>query len=177
MPPRGGDAGAAVVDPARSVLWAAADLRAGGAGWYERMAAVTALATPTLAWPDLCSPGQAGGCGTVGHSPLVTARVWAAVRAGLLAEGQGVGVLPGWPAAWLGRALEVHGLPSAFGAVSFAVRWHGARPALLWAVAGGPDDLVVTAPVLDPAWRGSGPSGEALLAAPAGGPVAEGTVQ
>jgi hypothetical protein len=136
-------------------------------GWYERLAAVSALAAPTLAWPDLCIAGETGGRGAVGHSPLVTARLWATVRAALLEEGAGLVILPGWPADWTGQGLEAHGLPTAFGAVSFALRWHGARPALLWAVTGGPQDLVVTAPRLDPMWRGVGPSGEALLAPPA----------
>ena len=33
---------------------------------------------------------------------------------------------------WLGQAIEVHRAPTHAGELSFAVRWHGARPALLW---------------------------------------------
>jgi hypothetical protein len=67
------------------------------------------------------------------------------------------------PSAWFGQALEVHDAPLAVGSVSFAVRWHGDRPALLWETTHLGD---VRCPGLDPAWRGTGLKGEALLAAP-----------
>ena len=49
--------------------------------------------------------------------------------------------------------------------VSFAVRWHGEHPAVLWEVAGEPVEL--TAPAVDPAWRTAAPTGEALWPASA----------
>jgi hypothetical protein len=56
----------------------------------------------------------------------------------------------------------VHDLPTASGTLSFAVRWHGSRPALLWEVEGeGPVHL--RAPGLDPAWSSTERRGEALL--------------
>jgi hypothetical protein len=67
----------------------------------------------------------------------------------------------GIPAAWRGAELEAHGLavgPAT--TLSFAVRWHGARPAVLWQQTGQP--LELRAPAVDPAWRTSAPSGEAL---------------
>ena len=67
----------------------------------------------------------------------------------------------GIPAAWRGAALEAHDL--AIGpatTLSFAVRWHGAHPAVLWQVTGEPVEL--RAPAVDPAWRTSAASGEAL---------------
>ena len=67
------------------------------------------------------------------------------------------------PPAWRGRNLALYGLPGPRGAVSFALRWHGDRPALLWDVTG---DLELRAPGLDAAWSTSAASGEALLAAP-----------
>ena len=36
------------------------------------------------------------------------------------------------PDAWLGQGIEVHDAPTHHGVLSFAVRWHGDRPALLW---------------------------------------------
>lgn len=67
------------------------------------------------------------------------------------------------PSAWFGQSLEVHDAPLPHGSVSFAVRWHGERPALLWeSTYAGP----VRCPGLDPIWRGTGLKGEALLAAP-----------
>lgn len=83
-------------------------------------------------------------------------------------------VLGGWTAAWFGRPLELHGLPTAAGRLSLALRWHGRRPALLWDLvpfasgAAGPapgpvasPDLV--APAFDARWEGQGNRGEALL--------------
>lgn len=75
----------------------------------------------------------------------------------------GVDLLPGFPPDWLGRDLAVHGVPTAAGPVSFAVRWHGERPALLWEA---PEGIRLTASRLDPLWEASGGSGEALLGAP-----------
>jgi hypothetical protein len=43
------------------------------------------------------------------------------------------------------------------------VRWHGARPALLWDV---PPGTRVRAPALDPTWSSTKASSEALLSAP-----------
>ena len=69
--------------------------------------------------------------------------------------------------------MEAHGVRTAWGDVSFALRWHGSRPALLWEVV--PRGLngeaagsapVVTAPALDPGFRGTQWSGEALLEPP-----------
>jgi hypothetical protein len=67
------------------------------------------------------------------------------------------------PSAWFGQPLEVHQAPLTHGSVSFAVRWHGERPALLWE---STHTGVVRCPGLDPSWRGTGLKGEALLAAP-----------
>jgi hypothetical protein len=88
----------------------------------------------------------------------------------------GPALLAGCPSAWRGAGIEAHGVRGAWGSVSYAVRWHGGRPALLWEVepaAGLDPGLVptVTAPGLDAAWVGTGWTGEALLGEPAPGPV------
>jgi hypothetical protein len=67
----------------------------------------------------------------------------------------------GIPPAWRGVDLEAHGLvvgPST--TLSFAVRWHGERPAVLWELTGEPVEL--RAPVVDPGWGTTAASGEAL---------------
>ena len=103
------------------------------------------------------------------------AAFWIAARRMLLDEvapaGPGapalVELLPAFPPAWLGGPVEVHRAPVAGVAVSFAIRWHGYRPALLWEVDGaGPGGLppVLSCPALDPDWRSDAPSGEVLLA-------------
>jgi hypothetical protein len=82
----------------------------------------------------------------------------------------GVAVCSVVPDEWLGQGIEVHDAPTRFGPVSFAVRWHGDRPALLWDV---PDGVRITAPGLDATWSSDGPQGDALLSpvAPPGTPV------
>lgn len=98
-----------------------------------------------------------------------------AVHAQLLAETDGgVALAPGYPDDWLGQGLEVHDAPTRFGRLSFAVRWHGARPALLWQLdirSNVPGLVRLTAPRLDPTWHTDEPRGEALLqpVEPAGG--------
>jgi hypothetical protein len=96
--------------------------------------------------------------------------------------GGSVAAVPLAPPSWLGQAIEAHDVPTSHGRFSFAVRWHGERPALLWelephddpgvaaAVAAlGP--FVVRAPGLDPRWSSTEQRGEALLAAPPGAPA------
>ena len=71
----------------------------------------------------------------------------------------------GLPTGWLGSNFDVHGLPSGpASTVSFAVRWHGERPAVLWEQDGPP--VVLTSPRLGPSWSSSDASGEALWDAP-----------
>jgi len=89
------------------------------------------------------------------------------VRAALVhADDRGhIDVVPGFRTEWLGQSIAAHDVPLRRGTVSFALRWHGARPALLW---DAPAGSVVRAPVLDPAWSTTEPVGETLLAEPAG---------
>ena len=108
--------------------------------------------------------------GSLGYDAgVVAARASAALDLGMLDGAEGPVLLPAWPDAWWGRAVEVHGVVTRFGRASFGLRWHGARPALLWEVlpgAGVDADRVtpvLTCPGLDPTWRGEGWSGEALL--------------
>lgn len=67
------------------------------------------------------------------------------------------------PPAWRGQGIEVHDAPTRHGPVSYAVRWHGERPALLW---DAPSGVRLTAPGLDPEWSTEDATGDALLAAP-----------
>ena len=88
----------------------------------------------------------------------VLARVRSLVRA---CAGGGIELLPMFPEAWVGQSLAVYGEHTPFGTLSFAVRWHDSRPALLW-------ELDHVGPValrcgLDPAWSTTEPRGDALL--------------
>jgi hypothetical protein len=78
-----------------------------------------------------------------------------------------VDLLRALPPAWLGGAIEVHDAPLRDGSrIGFAVRWHGARPAILWALTGGAP-RVLRSSGLDPAWSSTELEGDALLALPA----------
>ena len=75
-------------------------------------------------------------------------------------------VLPELPNDWKGAPLDVRNLATRHGRLSFSVRWHGARPALLWELV--PPTQRPSSPValrcgLDESWTTSEPSGEALL--------------
>ena len=78
----------------------------------------------------------------------------------MVEENDAIRVLSDLPPAWRGAAVDVHDAPTRAGLVSFALRWHGERPALLWEV---PSGVVVSAPGLDADWSTTQPSGEALL--------------
>jgi hypothetical protein len=86
------------------------------------------------------------------------------MRAALVHErGAGVDLLAGFRTEWLGDHLAVHDAPLRRGRVSFALRWHGARPALLW---DAPPGTVLRAPAIDPTWTSTTAVGETLLTAP-----------
>ncbi|MEM9516737.1 MAG: hypothetical protein AAGA42_17950 [Actinomycetota bacterium] len=79
----------------------------------------------------------------------------------------GVLLPAGIPAGWRGANFEVYTLPvGADTAVSYAVRWHGERPAVLWEQHGAPTEIL--APAVDPDWRTRDVKGEALWRAPRG---------
>jgi hypothetical protein len=90
--------------------------------------------------------------------------ILSSTRAALVHEAASViDILPGFRPEWLGQPIAARDVPLGNGHCSFAVRWHGARPALLWDVPAG---TRVRAPALDPLWSSTKPSSEALLAAP-----------
>lgn len=66
---------------------------------------------------------------------------------------------------WLGVDFEVHDIPLGGGldTISFALRWHGERPAVLWEQTA---DQRITAPVVAPGWSSDDRRGEALWPAP-----------
>jgi hypothetical protein len=87
-------------------------------------------------------------------------------RAGLVRELDGrLALLDDPPAP--GVDLEVHDAPTRHGRLSFALRWHGEHPALLWELT--PADarrarpVTLTAPALAPGWSTTDPVGETLL--------------
>ncbi len=89
------------------------------------------------------------------------------LRAELVADqGEELLVAPGYRPVWRGGPLAAYGLPTRFGPLSYAVRWHGPNPALLWELDGrpGPVPVSLRAPALDRSWSSDQPTGETLLA-------------
>jgi hypothetical protein len=84
-------------------------------------------------------------------------------RRALVDDRDGLAILPSLPPGWAGQPIEVIGLPTGAGTLSFAVRWHGPRPALLWELESHAP-VVLRAPGLDPSWSSSERRGEVLLA-------------
>jgi len=93
-------------------------------------------------------------------------RLIAAVVAGLARRTrEALDVLAGLPASWFGQPLDAYGIPIGAGAISLAVRWHGARPALLWE---STVEATLRTSRIDPTWSSGVPNGEALLGIPPG---------
>lgn len=103
----------------------------------------------------------------VGQDLAASAALVVAIRSLLIAERPGgLALLPVHPDAWYGGGIEVHDAPTAHGRVSYAIRWHGTRPALLWELEphDGTGPVIITVPGLDPTWSTTELRGDALLA-------------
>ena len=74
-------------------------------------------------------------------------------------------MLPAPLEAWRGASVDTYSLVTRHGVLSFSVRWHGARPAVLWdRQPPRVDDPVVTMRCgLDGSWASAARAGEALL--------------
>ena len=106
--------------------------------------------------------------------PSAPSEFLVALRQGLVCDtDDGVALLSVFPSEWYGQPVEVHAAPTRHGLVSFALRWHGSRPALLWEVTGAGEGLVVTAPGLDSQWSSRELSGDALLSEPVNPPISQ----
>lgn len=138
--------------------------RLAGAGDPAGLAAIRAqlqAASPTGTWP-----GPGVGPRPIGDDLAASAALVLAVRNLLVAERpDGLALLPHHSDDWYGGGIELHDAPTAFGSLSFAIRWHGKRPALLWELSAHPgsEPVVLTAPGLDPTWRTTEIRGDALL--------------
>ena len=74
-------------------------------------------------------------------------------------------MLPAPPEPWSGVSVDTRSLVTRHGTLSFSVRWHGPRPAVLWDLQPRRDeDPVVTVRCgLDESWASEARTGEALL--------------
>jgi len=148
------------LDPRATLERAAFELAEGEADGLMRLRWALDVATDVWTWPTVIDSPHATG---MEDDVLVTAAFLDAVRELLVTERRhGVAMCPHWPEEWGRAGLDVRRVPIGGGLLSFAIRWHGDRPAVLWELEG--PAVRLTAPGLDPAWSATAPSGEALLA-------------
>jgi hypothetical protein len=161
---------------------ARADLLLSGQAWMPTAATVEALegwgfdTEAAAAWPRLTGrdrrrlrrrAARPADWAAVQHAldagggaPLLTA-----LRAALVRDlPDGVELAGALPRAWRGGEVDVRDAPTRAGKVSYSLRWHGDRVALLWEAPAG---VRITAPGLDPSFETTTATGEALLAPPA----------
>jgi hypothetical protein len=146
---------------------AAVELANGDRRALGRLRWLLDAATATWTWPEAIHPRLPGGCMGDGHHGWAAADFLSMVR-NLLVREAGPGELAlcsMLPDEWWGQGIEVHDAPTHQGLLSFAVRWHGERPALLWELVphDDVDRVKLTAPSLDAAWSSEDLRGEALL--------------
>lgn len=163
--------GATGLSPTLTSLVGRAELRRGERAALDRLDWLVRTGGPVRTWPDLVHPRLGSGCGGGGSSSLAAAAVVDLLLDLLVhesADSTGLVLCSVVPPTWFGAGWEVHGLPTELGPISYAVRWHGERPALLWEFE--PHDpsatITLTIPGLDPSWSTTDPRGDALLAVP-----------
>ena len=170
--------GPAGFDVTATLAAAAADLLERTPGALERLTWLLQAGGPTWSWPDHLHPRTGAGSAGSGASRVALAGFLLLVRDLLVTESEpgAADIVPVLPDAWRGQPLEVGETVLAGGTrLSFAVRWHGTRPALLWEVTG---PLRLTARGLDPTFVTVERRGEALLAeAVSTSPADDGTVE
>lgn len=167
--------GGEIIDTQLTFELAERELETGDPRCLERLAWMLDAATESYTWPEWFDARLGGGCMGGGHHRPTAARFLSLVRHLLVREAgpRDLAMCSMVPEQWRGQNIEVHDAPTAFGTLSFAVRWHGDRPALLWdleAVARS-GEVRLTAPGLDASWWTSETRGETLLS-----PASEGSV-
>jgi len=143
--------------PREVLTAAAAAISAGGREGIELLFRALVQTSPTLTFDDHGEP----------HDLVSAALLLDAVRTLLVHEvDDGLELLPVFPQRWYGGALDVHAAPTFHGRLSYALRWHGTRPALLWELDRRDESrsVRISVPGLDPAWATTAARGEALLA-------------
>lgn len=148
--------------PADALLAAARLAARGEAAGHAEIRRLLGEATAASTWP-----GPGGDGRTLGHDLAASAAyVHAALSLLVGTRDGGLDLVPHLPEDWYGAPIELHDAPTAHGVLSFAVRWHGMRPALLWEIEPHPgvSSVELRIPGLDPSWRSTEPRGDALLA-------------
>lgn len=161
------------LSPRATLRLARLEAARGDALAMDRIRWAASAASDTFSWPQAIHPTQGGGTAGEGHDLRTSALFLLAVRSLLVHDPIDTGndltlvLCPLLPAEWEGQEIEMHDAPTSVGELSFAVRWHGANPALLWELRphAGLRPVTVRAPGLDPSWSSTEPKGEQLLGA------------
>ncbi len=150
--------------PSLTLRIARCELEAGDPKAWRRLRWMLEAASPTFTWPEAVHPRLGGGSLGDGHHGGAAAAFLGFVRQGLVRElpAGGLALATIFPPEWAGQPLEVHDAPTHHGRISYALRWHGDRPALLWHCE--QPGVPLTAPGLDRSFSTSEQEGEALLA-------------
>ncbi|MEX1009484.1 MAG: hypothetical protein WD271_16825 [Acidimicrobiia bacterium] len=107
------------------------------------------------------APGRGSWDDVRGRAAAGDARFLNVLRSALVGEAATtIELLHDWPAEWRGLPLDVRSAPTRLGPVSYSLRWHDERVALLWEVPAG---ATVRIPGFDPEWSTTEPRGETLL--------------
>lgn len=159
------------LQPLHTLQLAAVESARGDLAALDRLRWLIEVSSQTYTWGAALHPVTAQGCGGEGHDVRVAAALLCLVRDLLVREAPpgdppGLVLLGVMPPEWIGHGLELHDAPTEYGVLSFAVRWHGERPALLWDLRVHPDlgPVMITAPGIDREWATSELKGEVLLA-------------
>jgi hypothetical protein len=164
--------------PLLTALLARAEIAAGWLGAVGRLTTLVADAGGMRTWPEVYDPTRptVSGRGACPDTVAAATVVHGVLDLLVSPRADGLVLLGVVPPTWYGHGIEVHDAPTPFGSLSYAVRWHGDRPALLWQLDAHdgvePDAVRLCVPGLDPSWSSTQPRGEALLSAPLDGPSA-----
>ena len=155
------------VDAVTRVIWARDTVISGSPGdaWRTLDTLLDAVSS-TAAWParfptDLDEPLDGDN-----HCVATVAGVVSLALALLVHEDDDhLRLLAAVPMSWFGHPIEVQHVTTLLGMVSYVVRWHENRPALLWEVTStaASEAVGIEAPTLDGTWHTHERSGEALL--------------
>lgn len=128
---------------------------------YERLRSMIDALAPTMTWLDRAAEAQDSGSSSAEW--LLRMR-----RLLLVDHGTQLSLLPTIPRSWRGEDIDAFNLPIEGGRLSFGLRWHGPRPALLWQIEPKAEPLpwVLSVPGIDAAWKATDLSGEDLLPDP-----------
>lgn len=146
---------------AEALLTVATDVGSDGPAAHGELRRLLGEASPTSTFTGPSATGR-----TLGHDLAASAAfVHAGIALLVVTRADGLDLVPHLPDDWYGGPIEVHDLPTRHGVLSYGVRWHGTRPALLWDLRphDGDDAPVLRAPGLDRTWETRELRGDALL--------------